>query len=241
MRQLTRTLLLGLFMPVLGCSGGETEPLDGGRPETTAEAGQPATLPLRVTAGTTGELSPTCRVGLVAVTSTGARLGWWPTGAREKVHQSVQAPVPVQGLFPACGQLHRLVSIASGQVVIDRAATPLPTGLALGADSVAVPLLGDTILAPDLTAPGPTVTVKLSVRALTGAPPALAAAVDLRETEYRMAGDPPSKTTDRMEELRAGGRITAGAWSYPVLNIVGGEHPGIAGWVEIDPRAQPRP
>src|SRR5688572_12747001 len=146
MRHLTRTLLLGLLLPALACSGGGADPLDGGRPDTTdandaaamsdtppAEAGQPAALPLRVTMGTTGELSPTCRVGVVAVTSAGARLGWWPTGAREKLHQSVQALIPVQGLFPACGQLHRLVSITSADVVIDRAATPLPTGLTLGA------------------------------------------------------------------------------------------------------------
>ena len=96
-----------LLLAAVHCAGERAQP----GPGAPAQAGS---RPQTVRTGTTIDLDPACRLGLGDSAPAAAKVAWWPTGARDKVHLDVSALVPVNGLIPACGKLYRLLRTGRG-------------------------------------------------------------------------------------------------------------------------------
>jgi hypothetical protein len=228
-----------LFVMMAGACGGSSGIApDVARTDGAADDGSPsdegvaARMPIVIAAGPT-MLGADCTIGVARAMPGAADLVWWPSGLNEQPYREVRGNFAPGSLIPACGRLHRLVSIASGRVTVDGQGSPPPAGVTLSADTLAVPTGGSTILAP---APKPLVTLLVNVKSIVGTGSTATATLDLTEVEYKIAGDPASRSTPRSAQVKAGDALTAGTFSFEVVAVIPpAPSAGIVGWAELDP------
>ena len=212
-------------------------PPDAGPSPASLDAGEPPEPPpsasVAIRRGAVGNIAPDCSIGVVALGRMDAMLSWAPAGAKENLYGAVNATVPVGGAIPACGRFYRLAE-AGPEAAVVQGPAPLPPGIMLGSDGVAVPVRGDV----DLRTGGrPAFTLRVRVRSVEGAGADRQANLDLTEVEFRVPGDPPTGMTSRTAQVKSGDAVTAGTYRFRVLGIVAPDPGGgIPGWVEFDPR-----